>query len=137
MIRSFCVGAVVGFVFGSSKQGAHLRDIIDGFITSLLSEDEESSGGNKASKKDDSRVARFGSKSNGNGHNGNGSSRRTENGASTERSRGTAAVAEREDKQPSGTKSGETGVTLDKVQELAETLNAKPVPPETDEIQPS
>lgn len=37
MLRSFCVGALIGFLFGSSKKGHDLREGIDGFLTDLTS----------------------------------------------------------------------------------------------------
>jgi hypothetical protein len=39
MLRSFCVGALVGFLFGSSKKGHDVREGIDGFLTELTSGD--------------------------------------------------------------------------------------------------
>ncbi len=150
MLRSFCVGAFVGFLFGSSKQGAQLRDTMDGFLTALLSNDEESGGGERkdafSERSKSSSKAKSGSehKGNGNGNgfrggNGNGGSSRSES-SSTEKARGASAVAEREAKgsEPSNaTKFGEQGVTLDKAHELQDALNAKPSTPETDELEPS
>lgn len=39
MFRSFCVGALAGFLFGSSKKGQDMRDGLDGFLTELTSGD--------------------------------------------------------------------------------------------------
>ncbi len=39
MFRSFCVGAIAGFLFGSSKKGNDVREGIDGFLTELTSTD--------------------------------------------------------------------------------------------------
>ncbi|HEY9732083.1 MAG TPA: hypothetical protein V6C89_09225 [Drouetiella sp.] len=39
MFRSFCVGALMGFVFGSSKKGHEVRETIDGMLTELTSSD--------------------------------------------------------------------------------------------------
>ncbi len=39
MFRSFCVGALVGFVFGSSKKGNEVRETSDGMLTELTSSD--------------------------------------------------------------------------------------------------
>lgn len=39
MFRSFCVGAIAGFLFGSSKKGHDVREGIDGFLTELTSTD--------------------------------------------------------------------------------------------------
>jgi hypothetical protein len=39
MFRSFCVGALVGFVFGSSKKGQEVRETVDGMLTELTSSD--------------------------------------------------------------------------------------------------
>ncbi len=39
MFRSFCVGAVAGFLFGSTKKGQNVREGIDGFLTELTSGD--------------------------------------------------------------------------------------------------
>lgn len=136
MLRSFCVGAMVGFLLGSSKQGLHLRDIVDGFITSLLKADEDEKGGDKSSKKDFSTSTpySFGARQgNGNGHTKNGGSKRTETPA-PERTKSASAVIDKE--EAPATKSGETGVTVDKMQELADALNVKPTTPETDELEP-
>ncbi len=39
MFRSFCLGALFGFLFGSSKKGHDVREGIDGFLTELTSSD--------------------------------------------------------------------------------------------------
>ncbi len=39
MFRSFCVGALAGFLFGSSKKGQDVREGLDGFLTELTSGD--------------------------------------------------------------------------------------------------
>jgi hypothetical protein len=50
MIRSFCIGAFVGYLFGSSKAGVETRNQLNGFFNELLKSDraegiEDYSGG--------------------------------------------------------------------------------------------
>lgn len=39
MFRSFCAGAIAGFLFGSTKKGQDVREGLDGFLTELTSGD--------------------------------------------------------------------------------------------------
>jgi hypothetical protein len=149
MLRSFCVGALVGFFFGSSKTGIEMRHRVDGFVSGLLQPDEVADQFQELKKDFSGPAERAASgtrdKAHGTGGNGNGAKHRVEGAnARTERrpaeGRQTAsAVAENPEqmvkprKEEHATK-GEAGVSLE---ELADTLNAKPSPPLTDELGPS
>jgi hypothetical protein len=145
MIRSFCFGSILGFAFGTSKQGTQVRQSIDGFITALLKNDDQGADSFDQPEK----PTGFEQPGNQSSNRGNGNGRKNETTAAsprkeeTERQDGKRAQAVAEHKQESNeghtkrSKKDESGVSLDKMHEMAEALNAKPTAPETDELEPS
>jgi len=143
MIRSFFVGALVGFAFGTTKQGAEMRETVDKFLSTFLSDDTEKEEGRElksnGSRDDAKRRLRAETKSNGNGHNGS-DGRKNGDGNSREETqprKAAAAVAEHKpepEEEPKRKRDNREHVSLE---ELADAMNAKPTAPPTDELEPS
>jgi hypothetical protein len=127
MLRSFCVGALVGFFFGSTKKGQDLRLGIDGFLTELTSGDAMKVIDEKKEELTELASNTFSRLSH---NNGDQSSKPLESQAQSEEQNFAphAAVSESE---ISGTAKA---LDADKAQELADKLGAKPSAPEDENL---
>jgi hypothetical protein len=146
MIRSFCFGAILGFAFGTSKQGTQVRQSIDGFLSALLKNDENDVLNEEDSLNQSEKPTRFERGRSNSGSRGNGRGQKHEAGSaakedSMRESKRTAAVAEHKQESNEATskrnKKDESAAPMDKMHEMAEALSAKPIAPETDELEPS
>jgi len=147
MIRSFCFGAILGFAFGSSKQGTQVRQSIDGFITSLLKNDENEMEKGADSFGQPEKPTRFDRPRSESNNRGSGNGKKTEAGSARKeesaREDGKRAASVAEHKPESNevsakrSKKDESAAPMDKMHEMAEALSAKPTAPETDELEPS
>lgn len=141
MIRSFFCGAIAGFLFGSSKQGAQLRQSIDRFLADLTSREDAAKLNEfkeelfeNASERIGEFKDRFSMASGGTGD-GNGSRRYAKKGDVAEHRLEQPKEKKATKKADSDTTSG-AGVPLAKAQELADTLNTKPTLPPSEELSP-
>jgi hypothetical protein len=108
MFRSFCVGALLGFVFGSSKQGRDVWQNFDGILTELTS-------GDAMKTLDENQLSEVGSE--------NSKTRDEETSYEDSGNRDEETISK--DKSP---------LDADKAQELADKLGAKPSTPEDENV---
>ena len=122
MFRSFCVGALLGFVFGSSKQGRDVWQNFDGILTELTSGDAM-----KTLDDDKNQLSEVGSAN----------TKTRDEKTSYEDSETRDEETSYED---SGNRDEETiskdksPLDADKAQELADKLGAKPSTPEDENV---
>ncbi|MFN8554158.1 MAG: hypothetical protein U0103_22000 [Candidatus Obscuribacterales bacterium] len=110
MFRSFCVGALLGFVFGSSKQGRDVWQNFDGILTELTSGDAM-----KTLDDEKNQLSKVGSE--------NTKTRDEETSYEDSGNRGQETISK--DQSP---------LNADKAQELADKLGAKPSTPEDENV---
>ncbi|MBS1952724.1 MAG: hypothetical protein JST89_00915 [Cyanobacteria bacterium SZAS-4] len=132
MFRSFCVGAIAGFLFGSSKQGKDVREGLDGFLTELTSGDAIKALDDKRNELSELATNTFSKFT--------GSEEKKSDAAQEEKFAGSkSASAEKSDEQnfePEEPLEAGMGKPLDadKAQELADKLGAKPSTPEDENL---
>jgi hypothetical protein len=129
MLRSFCVGALVGFFFGSTKKGQDLREGIDGFLTELTSGDTMKVLDEKKEELTELASNTFARLS----HN-------KDDGEESSKPSKSQAQSEEENfaPHPAASQSEISGTAkaldADKAQELADKLGAKPSAPEDENL---
>jgi len=150
MFRSFCVGAIAGFLFGSSKKGHDVREGIDGFLTELTSSDalkalDEKK--NELSEMASNTFSKFTGKSASEAEEKNGSNNGKKNGkqensvqnaepkkASGKEKEEQNFEPQSESKDPLEFSGTAEALDADKAQELADKLGAKPSAPEDENL---
>ncbi|CAN5454103.1 hypothetical protein BH10CYA1_BH10CYA1_26920 [soil metagenome] len=120
MIRSFCVGAIAGFLFGSTKKGQDVREGLDGFLTELTSSDAMKTLDEKRSELSDMASNAFSKFA-------NGESEKPAAKEKTAEQNFEPASEEKEDEMEVSSTARE--LDADKAQELADKLGAKPSAP--------
>lgn len=133
MFRAFCAGALFGFFFGSSKKGADLRESIDGFLTELTStdaikmldekRDELSEIASNTLNKINGKFSDGDGKRNGNNGDRRSADNSDENFSPSDDTR-----------DPIDVKLSDEPLDVDKAQELADKLGAKPSAPEDENL---
>jgi hypothetical protein len=129
MLRSFCVGALVGFFFGSTKKGQDLREGIDGFLTDLTSGDAMKVLDEKKDELTEfasSTLSRFSPNKSNEEESSKQPQKQPQSGEQNFAPHATASESEASD----------TAKVLDadKAQELADKLGAKPSAPEDENL---
>lgn len=142
MFRSFCVGALVGFVFGSSKKGQHVWKNLDGMMTELTSSDAMKSldeTRNELSEFACSTVSKMTSKFTDNQEQQNNKERSASHSDASQDNHSQESFEPEQKSEPVANEekksSGESApLDADKAQELADKLGAKPSTPEDENL---
>jgi hypothetical protein len=145
MLRGFCVGAVAGFLFGSSKPGKELRAHVDELFTEFLktgSDDEDGEEPLEGSRTDNNNGRKLSKVDGGRREVAQHNADRVDKPKAAKKMKSEKQEPEqanREDNKavpPAATKSGDNRLHLDQAVELAEKLNAKPTAPVDEETAP-
>jgi hypothetical protein len=135
MFRLLCMGALIGYFFGLSKQGQHMKEQVGSFLTELLSDDTKAKLDEKKSSLSEMAKGSFSFFKHKNGDSGQqeeeGNGKRKGESSKTDAESNEQPSTPREE---SVNEEAHQDLDVEKAQELADKLGAKPVIPEDENL---